>query len=603
MNGTYYKGKSYELQLIPYVLFIKGDSVEQDKHCGKYGSRGKGVKSLCRHCLCPADKSDEPYADYPRKTQPMMSELIKRNDDEADLALKNMSQSKIWNVWYTLRFGQHNDWGVHGATPLEILHWLQLGMFGYTRDNLFKQTGKGKLGQAFNDVATHIGWLFQRQSDREYPRTKFTNGVMKGKLMGHEHTGLVLCLAGACRCTGGRKVLLEDAKHMKAQEFFPNKKWVDDWLMLLETQLETEQWLKRDAVSVDEVKRSGPKFREIMSMTKVIGKRVEKMGNKTFNFHGTMHMPDEILNFGTAQVTNTDGDEMRHKKDKKSAGKTQKRPKTFEFQSLTQIENRRVIEVANAERKGRRRWQYKKQKIELSENNTLAAAGEPLLSGVLAKIWYDYALDDWRCDLKTKMNRQSRYVYPQQALRCLQNIAGIVQEWCDPLPVRSELVIPGGQKYRASPYLQGKAWYDWGLFRYKDEATDEEGILPGHIKAFVDLRDMDTKGNRTKYEATIYLIVETVKLNMDATEQAINSELFTPYLKCKRRVPGSQQWERSIQVWPIDKLIGPCCVIPDVGNRNKNAFLMVRPMKEWGDILSLWIMDEHTKKFEEPQAR
>ena len=114
---------------------------------------------------------------------------------------------------------------------------------------------------------------------------------------------------------------------------------------------------------------------------------------------------------------------------------------------------------------------------------------------------------------------------------------------------------------------------------------------------------MEMRGNRTKCEATIYLIVETVKLNMDATEQAINSELFTPYLKCKRRVPGSQQWERSIQVWPIDKLIGPCCVIPDVGNRNKNAFLMVRPMKEWGDILSLWIMDEHTKKFEEPQAR
>ena len=134
--------------------------------------------------------------------------------------------------------------------------------------------------------------------------------------------------------------------------------------MMLETQLETEQWLKKDAVSVEEVKRSGPKFREIMSMNKVIGKREEGMGNKTFNFHGTQHMHEEILNFGTAEGLNTVSDEEHHKKDKKSAGKTQKRPKTFEIQSMTQIENRRTIETAVAELKGRVRWHYKERKRE-----------------------------------------------------------------------------------------------------------------------------------------------------------------------------------------------------------------------------------------------
>ena len=240
----------------------------------------------------------------------------------------------IWNVWYQFKFGQHNDWGVHGATPLEALHWIQLGMFGYTRGNMFNQTGKGKLGKAFNEIATHIGWLLQRQSDKNYPRTKFTNGVMKGKLMGHEHTGLILVLAAACRSTKGRKCLLEDSKHMKVQEFFPNKKWLDDWLMLLETQLETEQWLKKEALPIEEAKRSGPKFQEIMSMNKVIGKREEGMGNKTFNFHGTSHMWEELVNFGTADLFDTVSDEMHHKKDKISAGKTQKRPKTFELQSM-----------------------------------------------------------------------------------------------------------------------------------------------------------------------------------------------------------------------------------------------------------------------------
>ena len=595
----YYKGKLYELQLVPYILFIKGDSVEQDKHCGKYGSKGKGIKSLCRHCLCPAEETDMPYAEHPRKTQPMIAELVQQNDDEA---LKNMSQSKIWNAWYPLRFGLHNDWGVHGATPLEALHWINLGMFGYTRANLFNQTGKGKLGQAFNNVATHIGWLLQRQSDKEYPRTKFTNGVMKGKLMGHEHTGLILDLAAACRCTGGRKVLLEDSKHMKVQEFFPNKKWVDDWLMMLETQLETEQWLKKDAVSVEEVKRSGPKFREIMSMNKVIGKREEGMGNKTFNFHGTQHMHEEILNFGTAEGLNTVSDEEHHKKDKKSAGKTQKRPKTFEIQSMTQIENRRTIETAVAELKGRVRWHYKERKRELCEKTTLATDGEPELSGVLCNILYDFVLDDWCCNLETLMAKKKKYVYPQPMLVLLQDMAGTVAEWLEPLPVRSELVLPGGQTYRASPHSFGKAWYDWGLFSYKDESTGEKMVLPAHIKAIVDLRRMKMEANRTKYEPTIYLIVETVKTNQAQNELEIASDLFTPYLKCKRRIPGSQSWERTTQIWPLDRLLGPTCVIPDVGNKNPNAFLMVAPMKIWGDILSLWINGEHTKEFEEPQV-
>ena len=175
----------------------------------------------------------------------------------------------------------------------------------------------------------------QRQSDKSFPRTKFSNGVMKGKLMGHEYTGLILNCAAAFRCKKGRKILLEDAKHLKKQAFFPNKKWVDDWLMNCETQLQWEQWLKKDSFLVEEVKRSGTKFREIMmSMNKVIGKREKEMGNETSNFHGAIHCHLDVLHFGPPSAASTAGDERRHKKDKGGAKRTQKRPKTFEKQSL-----------------------------------------------------------------------------------------------------------------------------------------------------------------------------------------------------------------------------------------------------------------------------
>ena len=43
----YYRGRPWKVHFIPYVMFIKGDTVEHDKHCGSYNSRTAGVKQLC----------------------------------------------------------------------------------------------------------------------------------------------------------------------------------------------------------------------------------------------------------------------------------------------------------------------------------------------------------------------------------------------------------------------------------------------------------------------------------------------------------------------------------------------------------------------------
>ena len=129
----FYKGRLYKLLFIPFVVFVKGDSVEQDKHVGKYGSRTKGVAHLCRHCHCPNKETDDAYANHPRKSQTEITAMVKSKDTDG---LKATSQQMLWNAWYELKFGKHNDEGIHGATPLEILHWIQLGQFGYSRESL-----------------------------------------------------------------------------------------------------------------------------------------------------------------------------------------------------------------------------------------------------------------------------------------------------------------------------------------------------------------------------------------------------------------------------------------------------------------------------------
>ena len=51
------------------------------------------------------------------------------------------------------------------------------------------------------------------------------------------------------------------------------------------------------------------------------------MGFKTMNFHGTLHVPDDIMNFGVPANVNTTSDEMHHKDDNKHSKRTaQARP-------------------------------------------------------------------------------------------------------------------------------------------------------------------------------------------------------------------------------------------------------------------------------------
>jgi hypothetical protein len=78
-----YGGKVHRnIKFVPYVHFIKCDTEEADKLVGKYGSRGPNVKQICRYCCCPMDESDNPRANYPRKTLDMIKDLIQNNDQE-----------------------------------------------------------------------------------------------------------------------------------------------------------------------------------------------------------------------------------------------------------------------------------------------------------------------------------------------------------------------------------------------------------------------------------------------------------------------------------------------------------------------------------------
>ena len=586
------------LFFVPFMLFLKGDTVEHDKHCGHYGARNRGVACLCRYCVCPMADTDDPYKDFARKSPDMITQLVRKNELGQ---LKSISQQDIFNVWYEFEFGSHNKLGIHGACPMELLHWIQLGIYKYAREALFSQFGPfSQLSQRFNELATQMGYLFQRQSDRAYPRTKFTKGVQKGTLMAHEMTGLMLIMAATLRSSTGQNLILESNN-----DNFATTEEITSWIMMLETLLEFESWLKSNEMSVPVVIRLRTKVRELMSLIKVVGKREKGMGYKTNNFHSTKHVPEDILMFGPPHCVNTKSNEMNHKPDKKSAKSTQKRPATFDMQCTQRVDDRRLIETGLEEMKGRPKWDYfvgfnRRDQHQADRfgfvvpNSRKKSKTQPYLGGVRADFMYNEEEGGYKYKVFSAMKRKSRYRYPPEVADAIADLAEECAGGTQSLSVFSELHQPTGPIFRASPFFQGKPWCDWAMCMVGEQIEEVmPRIVPVHIRCFVDLSSLPTPNNTT-YSAGLYMIVEPTTLHPVAAEIQM-SDLFVPFMKEEGMLSPNK-----LLVLPVDRIVSPTVVIPDVGHPSKRAFLRVRPMAEWSSLFEAWVNSPHMLDHQEP---
>jgi hypothetical protein len=155
MWNLQYRGKTYEVEFVPFMIFLKCNTQEGDQLCGSYTSRTKNVLQFCQICCCPSEETDNPQANFPVKTVPMIKPLV----DLKDLtALKEVSQQVFENSLYKIWFSPVNQRGIHGATVSEMLHAVLLGNFAMLRDCVFEQIGdKSKPADKFEALAMLYG--------------------------------------------------------------------------------------------------------------------------------------------------------------------------------------------------------------------------------------------------------------------------------------------------------------------------------------------------------------------------------------------------------------------------------------------------------------
>ena len=599
-----YRGKVYKnVELFFFVMFIKCDTDEADKLCGSYTCRGKNVSQLCRYCTCPTDKTDKVDANYPKKTVEMIRKLVEKNTASSAEKLRLLSQQNIKNAFHDILFALHNGQGVHGACPMEMLHHILLGIFKYLRDCFLLQVGlTSAIAEEINALAKILGKIFARQSDRELPKTNFSKGIFEGKLMGKEFSGVLLLIAAILQTAEGRKLL----KSVRGGRFSGEGK-IDNWILLVETCIEWEAFLKLDRMEAKHVTRLKKKHQFIMFLLKKICKRTKGMGLKIMKFHGILHLIEDIIAYGVPTNVDTGSVESHHKKTKVAAKMTQRNITVFEEQTARRLVEFQLIELGMAELNGRVLWEY--FTLDQERGPTTPAVAEESnkveTTGTAIRSFLDAEDGEvtWNFRRSTAPARWETTI-----VDFLGGLQQHVKQKCgiDDMNVRTEHKR-GGQIFRGHPnYRQTGQWNDWAVFNW----GPKHGKLPGEIWCFVDFTEAPA-GFKTRYagcalESGVYAVMESARMcpNVDASGDQINdSDLFKPIIKELPEQGNNTAIEhRTFYLANVEAIVSTACVIPDIGSTNQCRYFQVAPRNSWAKLFTMWLDQVHTNEEEEMKA-
>lgn len=577
-----YKGKSYEVEFIPYFAFIICDTDEADRLCGAYTSRSGNVKQLCRYCQCPTNDSNNPKADYDLKTMPLLQGLIANKNVRE---LKNLSQQNIKNALYLLQWGVHNNTGPHGATPLEMLHALLLGIFLYLRDTFFDQTGPtSKLSEDLNALATQYGFLYSRQSNRNMPKTKFNNGIRKGKLMAKEYTGILLLLMTVLRSTHGQQIITDPKNGQNNNQFADDNDHVQDWIWLIETLLQWEEWLKSDVMAISDVQSASHKHRYIMYKLRKVANRTTGMGLKIVKYHAIIHMADDIMNFGVPMNFDSGAPESGHKGAKTAAKLTQKKEDTFDEQTSERLMEMQLLSHAQEEMNGRKLWYYGQNRHQMNE--TTKKDDNDAIKGTQFRLKFDDDAGKFCLTVSSDIKSFDKVTVEEDFIKFLVRLQSKVEDWVSDMVIRSTHRRKG-IIFRSTPMHMGASWRDWVLVNW-----GEDGKLPAKIWGFVDLSVLpeDNEINIGGYNGVspaIYAIVESSQYETDPNVLA-RSTLLTPLTKEVGQVNARGVTKLKFYLADVEAFEDPITVVPDIGGK-PNAYFELKDRHDWPQSFVSWL--------------
>eukprot|EP00536_Pseudo-nitzschia_multiseries_P006127 jgi/Psemu1/14516/gm1.14516_g len=189
------------------VMYFIGDTLRHNQLCGHY--QMANTKVICRHCNCP-----RPLGNNSRVNVLKMSNFTSPTVEEGvnvEQYFKNVSHHRVHNgnAFYDIDFGE-NPHNIHLASPGERLHMHQLGCAKQAVET-FHEEFLGNNTQLLGDmdrIASYYGAAVQRQSDRDFVRTNFSESIHTAKKEGNQYIGMLSIQMLALLSAEGRQLLL-----------------------------------------------------------------------------------------------------------------------------------------------------------------------------------------------------------------------------------------------------------------------------------------------------------------------------------------------------------------------------------------------------------
>ena len=152
----------------------------------------------------------------------------------------------------------------------------------------------------------------------------------------------------------------------------------------------------------------------------------------------------------------------------------------------------------------------------------------------------------------------------------------------------------GDNMFRAHPNFRGLGpWKDWALVDW----GPSEGTLPCHIWCFVSVLQMPIGKQKIQHGGItlkdgVFAVVEVAQYDTNATEQT-KSDLFTPLLLETKGIDSDGDVVgRRFFLADTSAIVGPCCVIPDIGGA-RNAYFQVKNWSQWSKEFISWLKQPH----------
>jgi hypothetical protein len=370
------------------------------------------------------------------------------------------------------------------------------------------------------------------QSDRNMPRLKFLNGIQSyANLQAHETTGVLLLIVISLHCKIGwdKTSITSVMDNSFVRSRFCNVRHVKAYLDLFETLLCMEQWIKLPSVRKADVTRTGagtesesPAQKAIRIAMKKFVKTVNRskgMGMKLTKVHSVLHVPDDVVMYGSGKNWDSGPSESNHKENvKRKASLTSLCKETLEDQVATRFEESLVLSHAKGILRGiGADNQYDTPPVSVSPTSTGSRIKLSILCTPRFAPYYNSISASWDGKKKSKFGPESALpLPPMDALNHLLQLFRSAYDKCpqEDLPTSTAPLylncftehhhtsdtnsgLPP-QIFHAHPAYRGlRAWNDWVYVEYCFKTLDVRGraistVFEDHLSKiilFVHLTD------------------------------------------------------------------------------------------------------------------